>query len=101
SRHLLRPEHWRRAVGLMATVQDCRLEHRRLLRAEPEQTQVARRLPGQFHLALLDPLIGKTRARHLPLPPAAPLLQVVAGLDAEALKALLGATPAQLQAHQG
>src|SRR5690606_34175178 len=40
------------------------------------------------------------QARNLPLAPAAPVLQVVAGLDGEVLKALISATPTQAHAHQ-
>ncbi len=66
----------------------------------PEQAQVTRALTRQLHLTLIDTLVGKTQAGNLPLAPTAPVLQVVTGFDGEALKALLGTAPAQIEAHQ-
>ena len=66
----------------------------------PQQTQITGTLPRQFDLTLIDTLIGEAQTRHLPVSPTTPVLQVVTGLDAEALKSFLCPTPVQIQTHQ-
>ncbi|MNF98904.1 hypothetical protein D3C84_817820 [compost metagenome] len=70
------------------------------MRCLPQQTQVARRLPRQADFMLLDPLIGKGQSRDLPFSPGLPVLQIVTGLDGEALEAVALAGPVEDQLLQ-
>ncbi|MNO96432.1 hypothetical protein D3C76_881030 [compost metagenome] len=49
---------------------------------------------------LLDPLIGKRQSRQLPLAPRLPMLQIVAGFDAEPLEAITLTGPVENQLLQ-
>jgi hypothetical protein len=66
----------------------------------PTAAQIARRLSRQTDLMLFDPLIGKGQARHLSFAPGLPMLQIVAGLDAETLKTIALTGPVENQLLQ-
>ena len=91
----LRPHQRQRQAAGGGTGQLRRTEHRCRLRRLPQQAQVTRRQPRQGDFMLLHPLVGKGQARHLPIAPGLPVLQVVAGLDAETLEAVALAAPIQ------
>ena len=66
----------------------------------PEQAQVFGAPGGQFDLAHIELLAVKRQAGQLAAAPVLPVLQIVAGFDAEALKTLFAIAPIELQALQ-